>query len=662
MVYNYRSKADRALIDKETAMNENKDNEIKVNEENNPEQEMPRFYFPSELSDKPAEIKLPTPAPEREYHHSVPTNLFGGSEILNIPALKNDEPAPIEDEPTVDSIYDGPPKLKKAVLILIPIVALLLVLTLTLTALFVVAGFHKPDRSNDLFDPQGLLCVKSENSPTLWGFINKDGEVVIDYQFLSAKPFTEFGLAAVMVRNYWGYINRSGDLVIDATFVEAYPFDEHGIAVVKDNNNLYGMIDKSGNYVVEPAFNMLSPFNEFGFAYAVNSNNGYRIGLIKRQGFEFIDLKASSIYPFSTDGYASLNGGRLIDKNGNIIEISMASGIQASTIDQAYFGNELVWVIINEKYGYINDRFELAIDCKFKKAEAFSANGLAGVQFEDGTYGYINKNGETVISLAEYDVSGIGNFNDAGWTTVSFGSYDLVIPYDSLSNDSLSTVAYPEMNIMNEKGEFLFEEPLSYLIFRELGDMIVVGTRLEDNSYKFTAYDKNGDEAFSIEGTYGSIRVLDESFIIDDVVVYDFDGNILADLREYGNEYDHFAYAGNVSDHMLYLAYDIDKAETQNLYFIFDQKGQLVAGPVFSWNAPSFYADGYIITSYDSGTTTKRYITKMDGNLLSDELLDGVRDFVAYSTVASYFESGLNGSRYFSGGFVDPFHGGIIYK
>jgi len=51
----------------------------------------------------------------------------------------------------------------------------------------------------------------------LWGFVNKEAEVVIPYQFNTVKDF-ENGLAAVRKDILWGFINPDGELVIDYQF------------------------------------------------------------------------------------------------------------------------------------------------------------------------------------------------------------------------------------------------------------------------------------------------------------------------------------------------------------------------------------------------------------------------------------------------------------
>ena len=69
-----------------------------------------------------------------------------------------------------------------------------------------------------------------------WGFIDKNGDVVVQPEFDDAHSFQN-GLAAVKVGNSWGYINMQGKLVIDAVFEDAGDFNSSGCAFVKNQGN-----------------------------------------------------------------------------------------------------------------------------------------------------------------------------------------------------------------------------------------------------------------------------------------------------------------------------------------------------------------------------------------------------------------------------------------
>ena len=74
----------------------------------------------------------------------------------------------------------------------------------------------------------GYAAVKRNG---LWGFIDPQGNIQIDFQFQDAKSFGQH-LAAVRDGDFWGYISLTGDLVIQPEFLEAKNFS-NGSAPVK---------------------------------------------------------------------------------------------------------------------------------------------------------------------------------------------------------------------------------------------------------------------------------------------------------------------------------------------------------------------------------------------------------------------------------------------
>ena len=64
-----------------------------------------------------------------------------------------------------------------------------------------------------------------------WGFIDKNGEIIITPQFEDARSFAN-GLAAVMVNSQWGFIDLQGEIVIDPQFEDAREFNSDGCAFV----------------------------------------------------------------------------------------------------------------------------------------------------------------------------------------------------------------------------------------------------------------------------------------------------------------------------------------------------------------------------------------------------------------------------------------------
>jgi len=57
----------------------------------------------------------------------------------------------------------------------------------------------------------------------LWGFINAQGQIIIQPQFEEARSFSQH-LAAVRKGQYWGYVSLRGEVVIEPMFLEARDF------------------------------------------------------------------------------------------------------------------------------------------------------------------------------------------------------------------------------------------------------------------------------------------------------------------------------------------------------------------------------------------------------------------------------------------------------
>jgi len=80
-----------------------------------------------------------------------------------------------------------------------------------------------------------------------WGYINKDGEVIIPLVFDDACCFSQDELATVKLKNKWGYINKLGEFIISPQFDEAYDFDGSLAKVII--NEKFGYINRQGNII-----------------------------------------------------------------------------------------------------------------------------------------------------------------------------------------------------------------------------------------------------------------------------------------------------------------------------------------------------------------------------------------------------------------------------
>jgi len=103
-----------------------------------------------------------------------------------------------------------------------------------------------------------------------FGYIDKDGNVVIEHKFAIAHPFKD-GLALVKEElgrsgSGYGYIKENGDYFIEPKYIEARSFNE-GVAAVREEDSGFYYINTNGERIkaLEPKEGYFSGFT-FGFS------------------------------------------------------------------------------------------------------------------------------------------------------------------------------------------------------------------------------------------------------------------------------------------------------------------------------------------------------------------------------------------------------------
>ena len=190
-----------------------------------------------------------------------------------------------------------------------------------------------------------------------WGFINKDGKMVVPFQYDDVLSFSE-GLAAVCYGfREWGYINKKSEIVIPIRYKEAESFSE-GLAAVCNQYGEREYINTKGET-------------------ALNLGKLYRAGSF-HDGMALIARK-EECYGF-------------INKSGEEI-------ISCQYTDADNFHEGLARVCIGGKWGYVNKSGEIVIPCRYDAAQNFS-EGLAVVLSSEGRWGFVDKKGRSTLDYS----------------------------------------------------------------------------------------------------------------------------------------------------------------------------------------------------------------------------------------------------------------------
>ena len=225
------------------------------------------------------------------------------------------------------------------------------------------------------------------------GYINKEGEWVIEAQYSAVKPFKE-GYAAVqdVDTELWGYIDVHGKTVIKPQFMEAGSFI-NGSTAVREPEGGCGIIDKRGKYIVEPIYKAISYFKE-GFARAKDMETG-EYWLLNEEGEKvFGPYKGAFLFH---DGKALVKETEenrawfFIDKKGKKypfneeVQIVMAKWYGDGDFwENAYLDfSEGCPELINDSYVAFNEKGE-AISPEYKFLNFFDKNGYANATIQEG--------------------------------------------------------------------------------------------------------------------------------------------------------------------------------------------------------------------------------------------------------------------------------------
>lgn len=134
-----------------------------------------------------------------------------------------------------------------------------------------------------LFFSEGCAAVMQVDST--WGFIHTDGKMFAK-GYRGIRPMRE-GFAAVQPspQGLWGFIDKNGQVVIPPRFAAALTFHQ-GLCAVAEKDSIgklkWGYIDTKGNYVIQPSYEAVAERFDEGLAFAVI--NRHQVGFIDKNG------------------------------------------------------------------------------------------------------------------------------------------------------------------------------------------------------------------------------------------------------------------------------------------------------------------------------------------------------------------------------------------
>jgi serine/threonine protein kinase len=203
------------------------------------------------------------------------------------------------------------------------------------------------------------------------GFINLNGDWVIQPMFDDISKFDDVGFCGARINGQWGFIDRQGRWIIQPTLDYISEFDDVGFCEAMINDK-YGFIDQQGRWIIQPMFDSISKFDDVGFCKAeINEKYGF------------------------------------IDRQGRWIIQPMFVYIDTSQFDDVGFCGAR----INEKYGFIDRQGRWIIQPMFDSISEFDDVGFCGAKI-NGQWGFIDRQGRWIIQPMFEDVGYNGFYNN----------------------------------------------------------------------------------------------------------------------------------------------------------------------------------------------------------------------------------------------------------
>jgi len=336
---------------------------------------------------------------------------------------------------------------------------------------------------------EDLLAVKKDGK---WGYIDKIGDIIIDFNYHIAYPFSE-GKALVAIEKlekfewndaeigilYWGIIDKNGNFTnlkrSDGEFISDFPHDfsddwfylAHGLESKRYTGYHNGvLVTDILNSPVNWAFDSEGVEIPFGYgAYPLNEG----------------------ILP-TIEGFKDYSTGEILFQDKKIYgKAPFNQGLAPAGLENE--SGDIVWKFINRNGEILKDISFISYKVRdqFREHIIFNENSLASIQNTEGKWGVINKTGETIIPF-KYDELKIFTEGLIGFK--SNGKYGFM---DINENVRIKPI-YDDVSSFNNGLAVVRIEDRAYLIDKE-GEKIESSDVLSESAYFKKGY--NGDGSIS---------------------------------------------------------------------------------------------------------------------------------------------------------------------
>lgn len=212
---------------------------------------------------------------------------------------------------------------------------------------------------------EGLAVFETidKEGKTLYGCVDKSGEITIQPQKNKIHNFHQKKALVINTETYkYGYIDKEGNNLINCQFDYANNFDENDLACVRFGDK-WGIIDAEGKYVLNPQFEELEPDGDW---FIVTMDG--RVGWCDKSGKYSINPQFEMAQPFEQNDLAPVHNGTkwgYINRKG---EMKINPQFDYAT---PFLENNIAIVKLNEKFGFINKEGKYIVNPQFENINEY---------------------------------------------------------------------------------------------------------------------------------------------------------------------------------------------------------------------------------------------------------------------------------------------------
>lgn len=420
------------------------------------------------------------------------------------------------------------------------------------------------------------------NSDSKWGYINQDGEVVIECKYDSASEFDKDGYAVVGMETdsdaseyytIFGLINSKGEEIIPPD----YSYINNSIGTVCDNygyrtisrlpypfyyeEEYQGVIDHNGNIMISPEYSSISNIGDSGYYIACDAETGM-YGIID-EDYEWVCEPEYSwinsmweVSGVSTENEAKVNDRYILlvsctfQEGGSVVGIINTQGETIVPLDfsdiKAEIGSDRIIVKDGSGYyGAIDLNGEIQIPCQYDEIGTFFYGDETYAIRDDEVFLIDVYGNEKFLADAEsgwqieknlYEIG-----NDEEWKIINSDG-NFLLPegyYFSATNEKyiVGSNGYGENEILTSKtGEVINAEYQGYTLSDTVPDIVVVydgeNYGVLGSSGELIVPCRYDSCRISEDGTYITAdRFIDEEGNITECALLDINGNV---IKEFG--------------------------------------------------------------------------------------------------------------------------------